>query len=187
MKIIKFNQFLNENVYDSPEEYIKIRLSKLKSKIEKYFESVESPDDEDELIKMSDALKRGKDKESKKSKLSLAELGLKLESSEFSKYSAINDSIKFIFTDSEARYDLYITIPLDLAIPKDKTKDFTDKDIKSCFVKFKKYELENFTLVGHISKNTEIDSIDEDFIVDLKIELDDEFNTDIEKIEIETE
>ena len=55
------------------------------------------------------------------------------------------------------------------------------------FVKFKKYELENFTLVGQISKNTEIDSIDEEFIVDLKIELDDEFNTDIEKIEIETE
>ena len=186
MKIIKFSEFLNENVYDSPEEYIKIRLSKLKSKIEKYFESVESPDD-DELIKMSDALKRGKEQESKKSKLSLAELGLKLESSEFSKYSAINDSIKFIFTDSEARYDLYITIPLDLAIPKDKTKDFTDKDIKSCFVKFKKYELENFTLVGQISKNSEIDSIDEEFIVDLKIELDDEFNTDIEKIEIETE
>ena len=47
MKIIKFNQFLNENVYDSPEEYIKIRLSKLKSKIEKYFESVESPDDDE--------------------------------------------------------------------------------------------------------------------------------------------
>ena len=97
MKIIKFSEFLNENVYDSPEEYIKIRLSKLKSRIEKYFESVESPDD-DELIKMSDALKRGKEQESKKSKLSLAELGLKLESSEFSKYSAINDSIKFIKT-----------------------------------------------------------------------------------------
>ena len=185
MKIIKFSEFLNENVHDSPEEYIKIRLSKLKSKIEKYFESVEPVDDD--LTKMSDALKRGKDQDSKKSKLSLAELGLNLESSEFSKYSAINDSIKFIFTDSEARYDLYITIPLDLAVPKDKTKDFTDKDIKSCFVKFKKYELENFTLIGHISKNSEIDSIDEEFIVDLKIELDDEFNTDIEKIEIETE
>jgi hypothetical protein len=82
----------------------------------------------------------------------------------------------------------FIASCIDSFIPKSiGTIAVSDKDIKSCFVKFKKYELENFTLVGHISKNTEIDSIDEDFIVDLKIELDDEFNTDIEKIEIETE
>lgn len=184
MKIIKFGEFINENVHDSPEEYIKIRLSKLKRKIEKYFEPEEPINGE--LIKMSDALKKGKEKEGEESKLSLSELGLNLESSEFSKYSSVNDSIKFIFTDSEARYDLYITIPLDLAIPKDKNKDFTDKEIKSCFVKFKKYDLENFELVGHISKNSEIDTIDEDYIVNLKIELDDEFDADSERLEIET-
>ena len=35
MDIIRFNDFINENMHDSPEEYIKIRLNKLKIKIEK--------------------------------------------------------------------------------------------------------------------------------------------------------
>ncbi len=185
MNIIKFSEFLNENSHDSPEEYIKIRLNKLKVKIEKYFEK--PAEKEEGVVKMSDALKKGQEKDNKESSLSLAELGLNLESSEFSKYSSMNDSIKFIFTDADARYDLYITIPLEEGIVKDKTKDFSDKEIKNCFVKFKKYSGEDFRILGQISKNAEIDNIDEDFLVELKIELEDEFGDSAETLEIETE
>jgi hypothetical protein len=192
MDIIKFNQFILENLHDSPEEYVKIALIKLKKKIEDIFEDtlVQSKDDGDEESKistMSDALKRGREEEKNKSKMSLSDFGLELQSSEFSKYSAIFDNIKIIFSDEEFRYDLYITIALEEALIKDKTKDFSDKDIKKCFVKFKKYKIDNSDLVGQISKNVEIANIDEDFLVELKIELDDEFGDDSEKIEIETE
>ena len=37
--------------------------------------------------------------------------------------------VKIIFSDPEFRYDLFITIPLEEAINKDKTKDFSDKEI----------------------------------------------------------
>ena len=82
-----------------------------------------------------------------------------------------------------AENDIYI--PLAVIDDLDDIKTRKDNVAWSARETFR--QLENFTLIGHISKNTEIDSIDEDFIVDLKIELDDEFNTDIEKIEIETE
>ena len=174
---------LNENTHDSPEEYIKIRLNKLKVKIEKFFARPE--EEEEGVMKMSDALKKGKENEEKESKLSLSELGLNLETSEFSKYSSMNDNIKLIFTDADARYDLYITIPLEEGLVKDKTKDFSDQDIKKCFVKFKKYSAEDFRILGQISKNAEIDNIDEDFLVELKIELEDQFGETGETIEIE--
>jgi hypothetical protein len=190
MDIIKFNQFILENLHDSPEEYVKIALNKLKKKIENLFEESVSQDvegEESKVTTMSDALKKGKEEEKEKSKMSLSDFGLELQSSEFSKYSATLDNIKFIFSDEEFRYDLYITIPLEEALIKDKEKDFSDKDIKKCFVKFKKYQIDNSELIGQISKNAEIANIDEDFIVELKIELDEEFGDESEKIEIETE
>jgi len=188
MNIIKFRQFINENLHDTPEEYIKIALNKLKRKIESYFEDNNPIDDEENLVKMSDALKRGKDKEKKKSEISFMELGLSLESSEFSKYSALNDSVKFIFSDEKYRYDLTITIPLEEAKIDSEEKNFDDKDIKGCNVKFKKYDIDNnFELVGQISKNIEIKDVDENLIIELKIQLDEEFGGDDEKLEIETE
>ncbi len=38
MQVKKFSDFLNENVHDTPEEYVKTALTKLKRKIENYFE-----------------------------------------------------------------------------------------------------------------------------------------------------
>jgi hypothetical protein len=189
MKITKFNDFINENLHDTPEEYIKIALNKLKKKIESYFEKVESDNEpEEDFIKMSDALKKGKDKDKKKSEISFSELGLSLLSSEFSKYSATNDSVKFIMSDEEFRYDLIIIIPLEEAKVSDPNKDSSFNDIKKCFIKFKKYDIEKgLELVGQINKNVEINSVDENMIIDLKIELDEEFGGDQEKLEIETE
>ena len=191
MDIIKFNQFILENLHDSPEEYVKIALTKLKKKIEDLFEESvpqEEGEEESKVTTMSDALKKGKEEEKDKSKMSLSDFGLELQSSELSKYSATLDNIKLIFSDEEFRYDLYITIPLEEALVKDKTKDFSDKDIKKCYVKFKKYQIDNSEIVGQTPiHEVEIANIDEDFLVELKIELDEEFGDDSEKIEIETE
>jgi len=187
MNIKKFDQFIFENAHESPEEYVRIALSKIKSKIDKYFEeSIPSEEDESQVSTMSDALKRGKDKKKKDSKLTLSDMGIELQSSEISKYSSNFDNVKFIFSDQENRYDLYITIPLEDAIPKDNTTDFSDKDIKKCYYKFKKYNIDNSELIGQISKTINIDSIDEEFLSEIKIELDDEFG-ESEKIEFETE
>jgi hypothetical protein len=192
MNIIKYNQFIVENQHEPPEEYVKIALKKIKSKIESFFETIsdeeEVEDDEVEGTKittMSDALKRGK--EDGESKMKLSDFGLELQSSEFSKYSATLDNIKIIFNDELNRYDLYITIPLEEAIVKDKDKDFNDSDIEKCYVKFKKYDIDTSELLGQITKNVKIKNIDEEFLVELKIEIDEEFGEESEKIEIETE
>lgn len=188
MKVIKFIDFIKENLHDTPEEYIKIALSKLKKKIESFFEDNTDDEEDSKLITMSDALKKGKEEEKKKSEISFAELGLKLESSELSKYSSLNDSIKFIMSDEDFRYDLTIIIPLDEAKVTDTDKDFTDTDIKKCYIKFKKYDMKNnVELIGQINKNVEISSIDENLLIDLKIQLDDEYGDGDEKLEIETE
>lgn len=189
MKITKFTDFINENLHDTPEEYIKIALNKLKKKIESYFENIDTDNEsEEDFIKMSDALKKGKEKEKDKSKISFSELGLSLLSSEFSKYSSLNDSVKFIMSDEDFRYDLIIIISLEEAKVLDPNKDSSFKDIKKCYIKFKKYDIaKGLELIGQINKNVEISSVDENMIIDLKIELDDEFGEDQEKLEIETE
>ena len=131
---------------------------------------------------ISDYLYEG-DKE--KSKMSFKDLGVRLESSEISKYSKMYDNLTVKFSDDEATYNLFIAIDIKDALPKDATKDFSHKDIEKCYIKFKKYNLDTFEVVGQITKNVEIDKIDEEFLIDLKIEMDDEFG-DQEEFEIET-
>ena len=77
---------------------VKTALQKLRLKIKSYFdERPEVETGDDNLIKMSDALKKGDKKEKDKSKISFSELGFTLVDDEFSKYSAVNDNIKFYF------------------------------------------------------------------------------------------
>lgn len=186
MKIFKYTEFINEDNYqDPPEEYVKIRLMKLKKKIESFFEDAGS--DDNNGMTMDKAIENGKTRKKDESKLSFKEMNVELESSELSKYSAIYDSLTVKFSDPEFMYNLFITIPLDSAINKDKEKDFSDKEIKECSIKFKKYDVDDFDLIGQIGpKTVKIDDIDEEFLVELKIELDDEFSIGDEKLELET-
>jgi hypothetical protein len=195
MKIIKFVEFIKEDISDTPEEYIKMELVKLKRKIDSLFderpeetEMEESPEEEspDRVLKMGDALKKGEEKKEREEsgKISFSDLGLNLESSEISKYSSLYDNLVVKFSDSEFMYNLYITIPIGEAVPKN-DKGVTPEDIKMCYIKFKKYDLKNFDLIGQITRNVEIKKVDEEYLVQLKIELDDEFDQG-EKIEIET-
>ena len=194
MKIYKYDQFIKEdNFQDTPEEYVNTALIKLKKRIDSFFEESESENEETPLEEkpnkqnMAQAKQKGVERKKDESKMSFKDLNVNLESSELSKYSAQFDSIKIIFSDEEFRYDFFITIPLEEAISKDKTKDFSDKEIKKCSYKFKKYDLDGFELVGQIGpKTVDIDKIDEEFLVSLKIELDDEYGDEPEKLEFET-
>ena len=200
MKITKWSEFVNEEFQDPPEEYIKTALTKLKRKIESFFEDNDNERDnlevdyapqkeEDKVMTMSQALNKGNEKKKSEGKISFKDLNVHLESSEMSKYSAIYDSLTFKFSDEENFYSLYITIPLQEGMNKDNNseEDFSDKNIENCVVKFKKYDIHNFDLIGQIGpKTVKIDKIDEEFLVDLKIELDDEFNQSEEEFEIET-
>ena len=191
MKIRKYVDFLNEELNDTPESYVEVALKQIKRKIDKMFEfqeNEEQPEDQpmSEEDDNSKSVKRAKAESKDRSKMSLKDLGVRLESSEISKYSKMYDNLTVKFSDDDATYNLYIAIDLKEALPKDATKDFSYKDIEKCYIKFKKYDLDTFEVIGQITKNVEIKKIDEDFLIDLKIEMDDEFG-DEEEFKIETE
>jgi hypothetical protein len=180
MIIIKYSDFIKENLQDTPENYISIVLNKLKNKLDKIFDYKE---DSDDVVLNPEELKRVKS-----DKISFKDLGVRLESSEMSKYSKLYDSLTIKFSDDQNTYTLIIMIDIKEAIPEDKEKDFDPlKDIKKCYVKFKKYNLDTFEIIGQLSRNVKIKDIDEDFIIDLKIEIDDSFDESDDEFEIETE
>jgi hypothetical protein len=183
MKVVKFLEFIKEELmFDTPETYISTLLSKLKIQIDKMFDFEKvKPNTGEKSI--SQAKKDSKEKD----KMSFKDLGLSLESSEISKYSKLYDSLTVTFRDDNFMYTMIIMIDIKEGIPKDKEKDFGIDDIENCYIKFKKYDLDNIELIGEISKNVKVKDIDEEFIIDLKIELDDTFGDEEEEFEIETE
>lgn len=189
MKVIKFTEFIKEELLnDTPETYISTALSQLKRKIDKMFDYAGSDREESEAEEKSKSIKRAKAESKDKSKLSFKDLGLKLESSEISKYSKLYDSLTVTFQDADFMYTMIIMIDLKEALPKDPNVDFKLEDIKNCYIKFKKYDIAaDFEIIGQISKNVEIKKISEEFIIELKIELDDTFGDDEEEFKIETE
>ena len=192
MKIRKYADFINEEIInDTPESYVEIALSQLKRKFDKMIEFKEGESDKnspaDELEKDKDnskSIQKAKSESRDKSKISLKDLGVRLDSSEVSKYSKLYDSLTIKFTDDDATYNLYLAIDIKDAIPKDPTKDFSYEDIEMCYIKFKKYNIDTFEVIGQITKNIKIKDIDEEFLIDLKIEIDDKFG-DEEEFEIE--
>lgn len=184
MKVRKFIEFINEELNDTPEEYVSITLSKLKKKIDKMFEFSEEESEEEPKSK---TITQAKEAGKKKDKMTFKDLGVQLESSEISKYSKMYDSLTVKFSDDSAFYTLIIMIDLKEALPKDPNQDFSDKEIKKCYIKFKKYDADVFDILGQITKNVEIEKIDEEFLINLKIEVDEEFGGEEEEFKIETE
>ena len=204
MKIQKFNQFIfeaqddaqaqvpaqaeapetptfTEVRNDTPASYVDSLLVSMKKKIEKMF--AENGGEED---KTENNIKKAKlNKKNKGNAPTFKEFNLRLESCEVATRSLLNDTLTIKFSDDENWYNLLISINMKDAIPKDKTKDFTIKDIKQCFIKFKKYDNDTQEVIGQITRNTDPNTIDEEFIVNLKIELDDQFDEE-EEFEIET-
>lgn len=181
MKLYKYNEFIKENLQDTPEEYVKTALLQIKKKIEDIFEKSKGVEGDG----IDAAKKRGEEKSEDVDQMSFKDLKVKLESSEISTFSSLNDNVVIKFTDDMFLYDLTIFIPLENGIPKDKNNDFSSDDIKDCSMKFKKYDIETLDLIGQIGpKKVKIEEINEDFITGLKIELDEKFG-DGEKLEIE--
>lgn len=180
MKIIKYGDFIKENLQDTPENYIAIVLNKLKRDIDKIFDYKEESDD---TVLKPEELQRVKS-----DKMTFKDLGVGLESSEVSKYSKLYDSLTVKFSDDQNTYTLIIMIDIKEAIPEDKEKDFDPlEDVKKCYIKFKKYDLDTFEILGQVDKNVKVKDIDEDFIIDLKIEIDEKFGESEDEFEIETE
>ena len=180
-KVYKFYDYLKETINDVPEKYVESVLRKLKLKFEKMFafDYVE----DGEVKKFGEVEKEEKSKEN----ISLKDFNLELQSCEFSKYSKIYDNLRVKFSDEKYLYDLLITVDLKDAVPKDPTQDFSDEDIETCQVKFKKYDLDTFELLGELSKNVKIKEVNEDLLVELKLEIDKDFGEEEEEFEIETE
>jgi hypothetical protein len=185
MKVRKFIEFIKEELQDTPESYIATLLQRLKVKIDKMFED-QMPDADngggkEKSIKQAKADSRNKDK------MSFKDLGIRLESSEISKYSKMYDSLTITFTDDRNMYTLILMIDIKEGIPKDPNKDFSIDDIEKCYIKFKKYDIDKFDIIGQLSKNVEVKKVDEEFIIDLKIELDEMFGDEDDDFKIETE
>lgn len=175
MKILKYSDFIKESsvLHDTPKDYIESVLSKLKSKLDLLFlqdKNNQKPGNSE--IKKVD-----------KSGPSLKEMGVKLESSEINK-STLYDSLKLKFSDGDGVYDLNVTINFEDAVPQP-DKDFSIDDIKKCFVKFKKYDIESFNMIGQVSKNVNIKDIGEQMIIDLKIEVEKDFDNNETELDIE--
>lgn len=179
MKVFKYSEYIKEELQDTPESYINMALMQLKKKLDKLFD--------DDIDKDPNKVLSPKELEKRDSnKMSFKDLGIRLESSELSKYSKLYDSLTIKFSDDNNTYTLIIMIDIKEAISKDKEKDFEIDDIEKAYVKFKKYDLDTFEILGQISKNVNIKDIEEGFLIDLKIELDEKFGNE-EEFEIETE
>jgi len=185
-KIYKYLEFLTENIHDTPETYVSDALTKIKRSIEKMFAHTEV-DNDGEVKKYGEVV----DKENKeKGNMSFKDLGVKMESLEISKYSKMYDNVKLIFSDEEFRYDVTFTIDLKDAVPEEEDKDFSDKDIKKCYIKYKKYDInKNYEMIGELSKTVDIKDINEELLINLKLELDEDYGEggDEEEFKIETE
>lgn len=195
--IKKYLEFINEEITnDTPESNISVVLKRLKLQIDKMFEFQENMADEDSTNaidqgfsdrKEEKGIQQAKDDSRDKSKMSFKDLGVRLESNEISVYSKMNDSLTVKFSDDSFTYALYISINLKEAIPEDADTEFQPEDIKKCYIKFKKYDLDTFEVIGQITKNVDIKDINEDFLVDLKIECDEKNPSEQEEFKIETE
>ncbi len=184
MRIKKYNEFLvNEDTdpfNDSPEVYIDIVLGKLKKKIDSMFDA--EPSKNASIEQTPEQAKVNK----KDNKATFSELGLKLESSEISKYSKLYDSLTVKFSDEACMYHLFVMMKLEDAIAKDPGTEVEQEKVDEAYIVFKKYDIQSLDMIGQIHKNINTDNITQDYIVDLKLELDEEFGEEDEEFSIET-
>lgn len=187
MKIIKYSDFINEAV-DTVENYSNSLLSVLKKRIDKMFdfqsEPEEGSEEENMTVKKANIISK-KDQ----NKPTFKEFGVRLDSSEISKK---NTNLTVKFSDDENTYSIFIKVDTSevandiAAAASEDGKDFSIDDIKKCHITLKKYDINTFEVVGQLDKNVEVKGLDEEYLINLKIELDDMFGEE-EKLEIETE
>lgn len=187
MRIIKYTEFILETA--PIESYANDLLAQLKVKIQKMFDyqNQESTTDDDMTIQKARLSSKNKNKPT------FEEYGLKVESLEM---STKNNSLTLKFSDDECSYTLYLTVEAaevanDIADnngedPKE-AEDFKTEDIKKIRISFKKYSNDNVAeILGQIpERNVDPKEIDEEFIINLKLDVDEKYG-DNDEFEIET-
>jgi hypothetical protein len=178
MKLLKFKQFFENKTIlnDTPESYIFTAISAVKAKFEKMFSRIEPPKDENG---------RNLNSKDKDNKTSLETMGVTLDECEVSKSPKLANYLSVKYSDAEYQYSLYLQISIEEAISDKEDKEFDWKSIDDAFIKFKKYRIEDMKMVGQITKNIKLDSIGDDFLIQLNVELDNDFESDDEEFEIE--
>ena len=162
-KILKYIEFLKEEKVDTPETYIKGKLMQLDSAIVELFEGESSEEEEEQ----PETISKGKAKDNskrKKKRLSMVDMGVRLDSHEISTYSSTDDTLTVKYTDEEGTYDLLISINIADGIPKDPKANFSADDIKNLYIKFKKYTIDDIDLIGQETHNITVDREDDGFI-----------------------
>jgi hypothetical protein len=182
MKIQRFSQYsekLNE-MNDTPESYITTALNKLKRKVDKMFAYLDGKTQGGKIL-TPEGLEKVDPKD-----ITFKDLGLHLDSSEVSKYSKLYDSFTIKFRDANNAYTMIVMIGIEEAMPEESEEQFGQDNIENAYIKFKKYGSEGMDLIGQMDKNVKIKDIDEAFLIDLKIELDDEYDENEDEFEIQT-
>lgn len=171
MKIVKFQDYLKENMNDTPEKYVEQALRDILDRITKMFPENETEESEDEIISFAQARQKGEEKDKKSKKIAFADYGTVLRDADISRDAA---TLTVTLDENDNWYKIYFMIDLKAAVPTP-DKDFSYKDIKDCRVKFVKYD-NGDKIVREISKTVPIEEIDEDKLIELKIEADGEDN-----------
>ena len=154
-KILKYYDFIKEELSDTPQSYIKNKLKQLQKAFNDLFEDESENDEDSEFISIEDA------KKNKKSGKKLSDLGVKMDSSEISLYSQTDDSLTIKYSDDEASYTMIIFINIKEGL--EKGNNFSEDDIKKIDVKFKKY-LNDIDLIGETRYSINIDRKDGEFM-----------------------
>ena len=162
-KILKYIEFLKEEKVDTPETYIKGKLMQLDNAIVELFEGESSEEEEEQPETISKGKARDNSKRKEK-RLSMVDMGVRLDSHEISTYSSTDDTLTVKYTDEEGTYDLLISINISDGIPKDPKANFSSDDIKNLYIKFKKYTIDDIDLIGQETHNVTVDREDDGFI-----------------------
>lgn len=169
MKITKFQDYIRENMNDTPEKYIEQALRDILDRIKKMFPEEEQEESEDEVISFAQARQKGLEKEEKNKKITFADFGANLIDEDISRDAC---TLTVTIEEAESWYKIYFMIDMKTAVPTP-DKDFSYKDIKNCRVKFVKYD-NGDKIVREISNTVPIEEIDEEKLIELKIEVDGE-------------
>ncbi len=177
-KILKYYDFIKEELSDTPQSYIKNKLKQLQKAFNDLFEDESENDEDTEFISIEDA------KKNKKSGKKLSDLGVKMDSSEISLYSQTDDSLTIKYSDDEASYTMIIFINIKEGLGKG--NNFSEDDIKKIDVKFKKY-LNDIDLIGETRYSINIDRKDGEFMFSVSEEEESQSQNNQEPVESQEE
>ena len=172
---------------DNPESYLKNAMRKLQKKIEALFDDEEGENDVAEFGDpgavigpegIVDRSKREEKPKKNKESMTLKDMGAKLESSDIAKSSKTHKSLVVKFTDDEHYYSLYVKVSLKEVLDLiEAGEELNDESVQKAYVKMKKIAIDGFEEVGSLNRNVMMADIDENFIIELKLELDEEDTT----------